>query len=55
MSTAREPKLEAAKDNDLVSRPGQDGPIPVLKDEVPIEDPIDETGADSDETLGQFQ
>lgn len=55
MSTAGEPKLGAAKDNDYVSRPGQDGHIPVWKDEAPTEDSVDEASTDSDETLGQFQ
>ena len=39
------------KDNDYASRPGQHQ-IPVQKDEVPVEDPINPATADSDETLG---
>ncbi|MCJ1266287.1 hypothetical protein MMC22_006170 [Lobaria immixta] len=38
------------KDNDYVSRTGQHQ-IPVQKDELPVNDPIDPVTADSDETL----
>lgn len=38
-------------DNDYKSRTGQSH-IPVQSDTAPVEDPIDPTTADSDETLG---
>jgi hypothetical protein len=45
----------AAGDNDYTSRTGQkQAPIPVQKDEDPIEDPIDAETADSDEQLGMI-
>lgn len=39
-------------DDSYVSRTGQD-PIPVQKDEAPVEDPINPATADSDEALGE--
>lgn len=43
-----------AADNDYVNRPGQSGPVPVQKDDAPIDDPIDPDTADSDETLSML-
>ena len=40
-------------DNDYASRTGQ-SEIPVQKDDAPVEDPIDPSTADSDQTLGKF-
>ena len=40
-------------DNDYASRTGQ-YQIPVQKDEMPVEDPINPDTADSDATLGEF-
>ncbi|MCJ1250966.1 hypothetical protein MMC30_008196 [Trapelia coarctata] len=40
------------KDDSYVSRTGQD-PIPVQKDEAPVEGPIDDATADSDEMLAR--
>ena len=42
-----------SKDNDYVSRSGQ-YQIPVQKDDLPVEDPINPATADSDETLGML-
>ena len=42
-----------SKDNDYTSRSGQ-YQIPVQKDEAPVNDPIDPTTADSDDTLGML-
>ncbi|KAL8954164.1 MAG: hypothetical protein Q9222_000048 [Ikaeria aurantiellina] len=41
-----------AKDNDYTSRTGQ-YQIPVQKDDAPVNDPVDPTTADSDQTLAQ--
>lgn len=42
-----------AGDNDYTSRVGQKtAPVPVQKDEDPVEDPIDPATADTDEQLG---
>ncbi|KAL8746391.1 MAG: hypothetical protein Q9190_001600 [Brigantiaea leucoxantha] len=41
-----------AMDNDYASRTGQ-SEIPVQKDDAPVEDPIDPSTADSDQTLAQ--
>lgn len=41
-----------AQDNDYVSRPGQ-SEVKVQSDSAPVEDPIDEATADSDEQLGR--
>ncbi len=45
-----------AGDNDYASftTKNSKGPIPVQKDEAPIDDPIDPATADSDETLGKL-
>lgn len=50
--TVDAPSGTDTKENTYVSQPGQD-PIPVQKDEVPVDDPIDPATADTDETLGQ--
>lgn len=42
-----------SKDNDYASRSGQ-YQIPVQKDDLPVEDPINPATADSDETLGML-
>jgi hypothetical protein len=39
-------------DNSYVS--GGNGPVPVLKDETPVEQPNDALSPDSDETLGEY-
>jgi hypothetical protein len=40
-------------DNDYVSRTGQ-SEIPVVKDDAPVEEPMDTADRDSDETLRMF-
>ncbi len=45
------PAGDGVKDNTYASRTGQ-STIPVQKDEVPVEDPIDPATADTDEQLG---
>ncbi|KAK3110406.1 hypothetical protein LTR53_014407 [Teratosphaeriaceae sp. CCFEE 6253] len=48
------PAGTGASDNEYVSRTGQkQAPVPVQKDEDPVEDPIDPATADSDATLEQ--
>lgn len=38
--------------DDYVSRPADKEPVPVQKDDAPVEDPIDADRADGDEQLG---
>ena len=42
------------KTTDYISRTGQKEYIPVQKDDVPVEDPIDANEADTDAQLGMF-
>ena len=52
MSTADDVPAGTATDNSYVSRSGQ-YEIPVQKDELPVEDPINPATADTDGQLGK--
>jgi hypothetical protein len=48
------PAGQVADDSYVTGKEGGAGPVPVIGDDDPVEDPVQPTKADSDEALGMY-